>query len=155
MFVELACFWDLDIFTDMVFKCAASNVVILWVSLPSCCRSSLVSQRDASCGKAFLHTSHVNNKLHDLCQETKLCFFSLHKVCSHNGRKKVMTMEKNAIVFTLNSSSLKVHIFPATLIFCYLLQIMGFLYLLKKCHFLELDRTVVRIFCSLAEIFCL
>ena len=34
-------------------------------------------------------------------------FFSLHKVCSYDGRKKVMTMEKNAIVFTLNSSSLK------------------------------------------------
>jgi hypothetical protein len=33
--------------------------------------------------------------------------FSLHKVCSHDGMKKVMIMEKNAIVFKLNSSSLQ------------------------------------------------
>ena len=45
--------------------------------------------------------------MHDLSQETNLCYFSLHKVCSHDGRKKVMTMEKDAIQFTLNSSSLK------------------------------------------------
>ena len=36
-------------------------------------------------------------------------------MCSYDGRKKVMNMEKNAIVFTLNSSLLKIPYFSCRL----------------------------------------